>query len=72
MEEYIINLAPTGMIPLKNENPHLPVTPLEIATECVKAASMGVSMFHIHARESDGTPSYKKAIYSEIISLIRD
>jgi uncharacterized protein (DUF849 family) len=72
MEKLIVNLAPTGLKPMKVHNPSVPVSPGEIITECVACASLGASIVHLHAREEDGSPSYRKALYQRIIEGIRE
>ncbi len=70
--KFILNFTPTGLIPTKEMTPHVPITPEEISQQVLELAELGVSMVHLHARELDnGTPSYKKEIYAEIIRAIR-
>ena len=69
--KLIINLAPTGIIPTKADNPYLPVTPEEIAEDCVRCYNAGVSIVHLHARDKNGAPTYRKEVYSDIIRRIR-
>lgn len=69
--KLIINFAPTGMIPTKEMTTYLPVSPEEISKEVLESREYGVSMVHLHARDEEGNPSYKKEIYAEIISGIR-
>lgn len=71
MDKLIINAALTGMVPTKAQNPALPVTPAEIIADARRCRDAGASIVHIHARERDETPSYRKDIYAEIISGIR-
>lgn len=71
MQKLIINFTPTGMIPTKEITPHVPYTPEEISLDVLKAAELGASMAHIHARNENGVPTYKKEVYKEIISRIR-
>jgi uncharacterized protein (DUF849 family) len=69
---FVLNFAPTGMIPTKGMTPKVPVTPEEIVEDVLEAAELGANMVHLHARELDtGRPSYKKEIYADIISGIR-
>ena len=68
----IINFTPTGMIPTREMTPHVPITPEEIAKDVLEATKFGVSMVHLHARDSFGEPTYEREIYSEIIDRIRD
>ncbi|MBI2102583.1 3-keto-5-aminohexanoate cleavage protein [Candidatus Woesearchaeota archaeon] len=69
--KLIINFTPNGMIPTKEMTPFVPISPEEIANDVLKAAELGASIVHLHAREPDGTPSTKKEIFAEIIRRIR-
>jgi len=70
--KFIFNLTPTGMIPTKTMTEHVPIQPEEIINQVLEAAELGVNMVHLHARDRNtGIPTYKKEIYSEIISGIR-
>lgn len=71
-EKLIVQLAPTGMVPTKKDTPHVPITPKEIAVDTYKAYRLGVSVVHIHARDEEGQPTYKKEIYGEIIARIKE
>jgi 3-keto-5-aminohexanoate cleavage enzyme len=51
--------------------PYVPVDPLEIVREVLEARQYGISMVHLHVRESDGKPSYRKELYAEVIKTIR-
>jgi 3-keto-5-aminohexanoate cleavage enzyme len=72
LEKLIINAALTGMVPTKSDNPGLPVTPDEVASDVRACRKAGASVFHLHARESDGSPSYRAEIYRETILLVRE
>jgi uncharacterized protein (DUF849 family) len=72
MKKLIINLAPTGMIPTKKMSPHVPESPAEIIKNVLNCAPLGVSMVHLHARDAEGLPTYKKEIYQEIITGIKE
>jgi 3-keto-5-aminohexanoate cleavage enzyme len=72
MDKLIINFTPTGMIPTKQMTPHVPVTPEEIAKEVLECAELGASMVHLHARDENGVPTYKKEVYRKIIKKIRE
>ncbi|MCW3974639.1 MAG: 3-keto-5-aminohexanoate cleavage protein, partial [Candidatus Bathyarchaeota archaeon] len=60
-----------GMIPTKNDTPYVPITPDEIAEDTHKVYELGVSVVHVHARDEQGKPTYKKEVYRKIISKIR-
>jgi len=69
--KLIIKIAPTGMIPTKEDTPHVPITPKEIASDTYKAYKLGVSVVHVHARDEQGNPTYKKEIFEKIFKEIR-
>ncbi|HNQ29235.1 MAG TPA: 3-keto-5-aminohexanoate cleavage protein [Methanolinea sp.] len=70
-DKLIIQLAPTGMVPNKSDTPHVPITPEEIVEDTVKAYKKGVSFVHIHARDEQGNPTYKKEFFYQIFDGIR-
>ena len=67
----IVNFCPTGMIPTKAMTPHVPITPAEVIDQACRALELGVAIVHLHARELDGTPTYRGEIYEEMILGIR-
>ncbi|MBA3259362.1 MAG: 3-keto-5-aminohexanoate cleavage protein [Gemmatimonadales bacterium] len=69
--ELIVNFCPTGMIPTKAMTPHVPVSPGEVIEQACRALERGVAIVHLHARESDGTPTYRAEPYEEMILGIR-
>jgi 3-keto-5-aminohexanoate cleavage enzyme len=72
MDGIILNLAPTGMVPTKAMNPHLPVSVAEIVEDAKRCIPLGVSIVHLHARDGLGQPTYRKEIYGRIIGAIRE
>ena len=73
MQSLIINFAPTGMVPTKDDNPHVPITPAEIIEDVRLAYNLGISMVHLHARDPQThKPTWKKEVYAQIISGIRE
>ena len=72
-KKFILNFTPTGLIPTKEMTPEVPNQPEEIIEQVLEASELGANMVHLHARELDtGLPTYKKEIYAEIISGIRE
>ena len=71
MHKLIINFAPTGMVPTKQMTPHVPISPREIIEDAVVCVDLGASIVHLHARQEDGQPTYRKDIYARIIEGIR-
>src|SRR3989344_170840 len=72
MRKIILNLSPTGMVPTKEQNRFLPVTPKEIIKSAVTCAKLGATMIHLHPRDKDGKPTWEKEVFAEIISGIRN
>jgi len=71
MENLIINAALTGMIPTKQLNPAVPISPEEIIADARRCRDAGATIVHIHARDKKGSPAYQKEIYREIFQGIR-
>ncbi len=67
----IITCSPVGAEVMKTDNPAAPYTPAEIAQEAIGAVKAGASIVHLHAREEDGTPSQRTALFAEAVRLIR-
>ena len=71
-DDFILNFTPTGMIPTKDMTPNVPISVSEIVEDVHRANEIGITMVHLHARdEVTGAPTYKKEIYSKIVSGIR-
>ena len=71
MSELLVNYAPTGMVPTKEQTPHVPVHPPEIVDDVLEAYEAGITIAHLHARDANGTPTYRREVYSRIIEGIR-
>ncbi|MFJ9381315.1 3-keto-5-aminohexanoate cleavage protein [Streptomyces sp. NPDC101455] len=69
--KVIVTVAPTGGMATKDQSPHLPVTPQEIADDVVRCAEAGASVVAVHARRPDGLATCDPETYGEINSLIR-
>jgi 3-keto-5-aminohexanoate cleavage enzyme len=70
--KLIIKLAPTGMIPTKEDTLHVPITPEEIANDVHRAYKLGVTVAHIHARDELGRPTHKREYYEKIMARIEE
>ena len=71
MKKTIINFCPNGMVPTKDITPHVPVSPQEIIEQTHQAYEVGITIVHLHARELDGTPTYKSSVFREIFEGVR-
>lgn len=59
------------MIPTKSITSNVPISPQEIVEQTHEAYEIGVTIAHLHAREDNGVPSFKKSIYQEIFEGVR-
>jgi 3-keto-5-aminohexanoate cleavage enzyme len=50
----------------------VPITPREIADDCARCYELGASVFHLHARDEDGAPTWRPEIYRRIIEAVRE
>ncbi|MFC7400670.1 3-keto-5-aminohexanoate cleavage protein [Chelatococcus sp. GCM10030263] len=69
----VITCAVTGNLTTREQTPHLPVTPAEIAQSCLEAAEAGAAIVHIHVRDPiTGRPSMELDHYREVVERIRE
>lgn len=71
LKPFPIVLAPTGMVPTKEQNRHVPITPKEIAEDVRRCAEIGLTSVHVHARDSAGEPDWRIETYREIVSEVK-
>jgi uncharacterized protein (DUF849 family) len=70
--KVIVCVAPTGGMARKQDNPNLPVTPMEIADSVLRSWEAGASVAALHARNAAGEATCDADVYAEINRLIRD
>lgn len=71
MEKLIITAALVGAEVTRAEQPHLPVTPIEIAEAAYECYKEGASLIHIHARKEDENSTQAREVYEEIIKEVQ-
>lgn len=67
----LINVCLTGMIPTKKMTKFVPISPEEISEQAIQVYDQGAQIVHLHARNEDGTPTWKAEVYEKIITLIK-
>lgn len=73
MAEILLTCAIIGAFTTRQHTPHAPITPAEIARDCLAAAEAGATIVHIHVRDPEsGAPSMEVAHYREVVERIRD
>ncbi len=71
MEKLIITVAPTGSVPRKKDNPHLPVSPDEIAECALRCEEEGASILHIHVRDEEENPSDDPWRFAQVVDRLQ-
>ena len=71
-DPVIISCSISGAIANREQCPAIPYTPEEYAAEARRAADEGASQIHIHARTTDGIPSYEIDDFRAITQAILD
>jgi uncharacterized protein (DUF849 family) len=66
----MITCALSGVLANRKQCPAIPYTPEEYAAEAKRAYEAGAAVVHIHARKTDGSPSYEIADYQNIRDAI--
>ncbi len=70
MRKVILTAAICGET-LKEESPHVPYTPREIAESAIEAGKAGASIAHLHARDEEGRTTFAASVYFDIVERIR-
>jgi len=70
-DRVVVSAALTGALTRREHCPAIPYTPAEIGEEARRAAEAGASIVHIHARNSDGSPTWSPATFAEIHAEVR-
>lgn len=72
MRKTFLTCAVTGNLTKPDQTPHLPITPEQIASECLAAAEAGAAAVHIHVRDPQtGKPSMALELYRDVVHRIR-
>ena len=72
MSSVFITCAVTGSGNTVDKSDKVPVTPEQIAAECIAAAKAGAAIVHIHVRDPiTGMGSRDVALYSEVVDRVR-
>lgn len=68
----IVNVALTGMVPMPDRAPGVPVTTEAIVADVERCAALGASVFHVHARDEAGQPNWRREGTAPIVAGIRE
>ena len=67
----VVSAALTGALTRREHCPAIPYTPAEIGEEARRAAEAGAAIVHIHARNSNGSPTWSRETFADIKAEVR-
>lgn len=71
--EVVVTCAVTGAGDTVGRNPHVPVTPKEVAEAAIEAAKAGAAVAHLHVRDPEtGLASRDPKLFKEAVDRVRD
>ncbi len=71
--KIILSCAVTGGHPNVHSHPDYPITPEQIANDCIEAAKAGAAIAHIHVRDPQtGLRSGDAELFKEVVERVRD
>lgn len=71
MRKLVITVAPVGAEVTREQTPHVPISPEEIAAEAKRSWEAGAAMVHVHGRLPDGAPTQSADVFGAIIGRVR-
>ncbi|MGO0059827.1 3-keto-5-aminohexanoate cleavage protein [Brevibacillus fluminis] len=71
-DKVIVTVATTGAWPNKQDTPHIPLQPEEIADEVYACYKAGAAIAHIHVRDDAGQASMSFEKFERTVRLIRE
>ncbi len=71
MPPLLVNVALTGMVPQKTDNPAVPLTADEIVADARRCFAAGATIIHVHVRDAAGQPDYRPEAYAPVFERIR-
>ena len=70
-QPLVINVCLTGIIPTKISTPYVPINIDEIVKDAIDVYDAGARIVHLHARDTEGKPTYEARYYEAMITAIR-
>lgn len=69
--ELVLTAAIVGAELTRQQTPHLPITPQEVADEAARCREAGAAVIHLHVRNADGSNTQSAERFAEVIEAIR-
>ncbi len=70
--KVIITAAVTGAWPKKENNPHVPLTPAEIAADVYDCWQAGAAVAHLHMRDDAGNGTMDVRKFRETVTILKE
>ncbi|MEP2618361.1 MAG: 3-keto-5-aminohexanoate cleavage protein, partial [Marinomonas sp.] len=71
-QDVIITCAINGAADTASRNPHVPITPEQIANSAIEAWNAGAAIAHIHVRDPETTQGSRRVdLYAEVCERLR-
>ncbi len=71
--DVVVTCAVTGAGDTAGRNPHVPITPKQIADAAIEAANAGAAVVHMHVRDPEtGQGSRDPKLFKEVVDRVRD
>jgi 3-keto-5-aminohexanoate cleavage enzyme len=72
MDKLIITAAVAGSVPTRQQNPHVPYSPRELAEEALRCWRAGAAVVHVHVRDPQtGAPAFRRELFAEVVERVR-
>jgi 3-keto-5-aminohexanoate cleavage enzyme len=71
MDKLIITVAGVGAETTKEAQPALPISAEEIGEDAARCREAGASVYHLHVRRPDGTPTQDRDVFAAAVEEIR-
>ena len=72
MKPLMITTASTGGFWTKADTPYLPVTCDEMIADSISSFHEGASMFHLHARDENGAPTFCPVCFKKLLDGLKN
>lgn len=72
MDKLILSVATTGSRTSRDQTPHVPITPEEIAEEAIACYAEGAAIVHIHVRDDNGVVTCDPGRYARVAEIVRE
>jgi 3-keto-5-aminohexanoate cleavage enzyme len=69
--DVILTAAIVGAELTREQAPHLPISPAEVADEAARCREAGAAVIHLHVRGDDGQNTQSAERYAEVIAAVR-